>query len=293
MANGKPLFPVFLALAALWLHFFWCLVPSWRFGQYYEYGFLVPVLACGFAWRRAGMLDSVTSPPWQPGRLTDIFLAVLAALGLLALIPLRVVETGDPGWRPPIVLHGLLVTAATHLALARWRGWKVSAFFMPVSVFAWSAVPYLWQIEQGLVSHLTDLVVGLAHEVFLLGGQPVEQIGARLVLGGSAVDVTDGCSGIRSIQGLVMVGLFFGELLWLRWPRRLALVAVAVLAAILTNTGRAWYLASIQFSRGEHAARAAHDLAGHVAFAGAAVLLYLTARMLLPRARGRVVVVRR
>ena len=41
-------------LGLLWLHFFWCLVPSWRFGEYYEYGFLVPVLAFGFAWRRDG-----------------------------------------------------------------------------------------------------------------------------------------------------------------------------------------------------------------------------------------------
>jgi len=279
-----------VTLAALWLHFFWCLVPSWRFGQYYEYGFLVPLLACGFAWRRACMLDAVTSTPWQPGRLTARLLFVLAALGLLALIPLRVVETGDFIWRPPIVLHGLLVTAATHLALALWRGWKVSAFFAPVSLFAWSAVPYLWQIEQGLVHHLTGMVVGLTHEVFLLGGQPVEQIGARLVLGGRAVDVTDGCSGIRSIQSLVMAALFFGELLWLRWPARLALVGSGLAAAVVCNSGRAFYLASVQFSRGEDAAHAAHDPAGHLAFAIAALLLYLAARLLMPRARGRVVV---
>ena len=279
-----------VTLAALWLHFFWCLVPSWRFGQYYEYGFLVPVLACGFAWRRAGMLDAVTSPPWQPGRLTDRFLLAMAALGLLALIPLRVIETGDPGWRPPIVLHGLLVTAAVHLALARWRGWKVSVFFMPVSLFAWSAVPYLYQIEQGLVRHLTDMVIGLAHEVFLLVGQPVERVGTRLVLGGRAVDVTDGCSGIRSVQSLVMAALFFGELLWLRWPARLALVGTGLAAAVVFNTGRACYLASVQFARGEDAAHAAHDPAGHLAFAAAALVLYLAARLLMPRARGRVVV---
>jgi exosortase len=282
-----------VTLAALWLHFFWCLVPSWRFGQYYEYGFLVPVLALGFAWRRAGMLARVTAQPWQPGRLTRGVLLALAALGLLALIPLRVIETGDFIWRPPLVLHGLLVTTATHLALARWRGWKVSAFFMPVSVFAWSAVPYLWQIEHGLVRHLTSMVVRLTHEVFLLAGQPVERIGSRLALGGRAVDVTDGCSGIRSIQSLVMAALFFGELLWLRWPARVALLAAGLAAAVACNTGRAWYLASVQFARGEEAAHAAHDPAGHLAFVVAALLLYLAARLLMPRAAGRVVVRRR
>ena len=85
-----------VALTVLWLHFFWCLVPSWRFGQYYEYGFLVPVLAFGFAWRRAGLLDETAAvPPWQPGILTRRLLLVLAGIGLLVLIPLRIIETGD------------------------------------------------------------------------------------------------------------------------------------------------------------------------------------------------------
>ena len=279
-----------ITLAALWLHFFWCLVPSWRFGQYYEYGFLVPVLALGFVWRRAGLLNGVASAPWHPGKLADGLLIALGAMGLLALIPLRIVETGDPGWRPPIVLHGLFVTLATHLAVARWRGWKVSAFFLPVTVFAWSAVPYLWQLEQALVRHLTGMVIGLTREVFLLGGQPVERLGERLALGAQAVEVSDGCSGIRSIQSLLMAALFFGELLWLRWHGRLILVVVALGAAVLCNTGRAWYLAMVQFSKGVAAAHAAHDSAGHLAFASAALILYLAARILMPRARGRVVV---
>ena len=285
-----PALPI--ALSALWLHFFWCLVPSWRFGEYYNYGFLVPLLAFGFAWRRAGLLDRVANEPWQPGKPADGILLVLAAGALLAIIPLRVIETSVITWRPPLVFHGMLVTAATLLALARWRGWKVVGFFLPVIVFAWSAVPYFPVIENALVRHLTGLVIGLTQEVFLLGGMPVERLGERLVLGSRVVDVTDGCSGIRSIQSLLMAALFFGELLWLRWPGRLVLVGTALVAAVLCNLGRAWYLASVQFAHGEDAAHAAHDPAGHLAFAAAALALYLTARLLVPRATGRVVVKR-
>jgi exosortase len=279
-----------VTLIALWLHYWWCLVPSWRDGEYYSYGFLVPLLALGFAWRRAVLLDGLPAMPWRPGKPAGWMLVGLAAVGMLLLIPLRVIETGDPGWRPPVVLHGLIVTAATHLALARWRGWKVSAYFLPVTVFAWSAVPYLWQFEQALVRHLTHMVVGLTREVFLLGGHPVEQVGERLYQGGRAVDVTDGCSGIRSIQSLLMASLFFGELLWLHWSKRLLLVGTALVAAVLCNTGRAWYLATVQFSRGEEAAHATHDPAGHLAFAVAALALYLAARLLMPSTRGRIVV---
>ena len=87
-----------------------------------------------------------------------------------------------------------------------------------------------------------------------------------------------------------MAALFFGELLWLRWHGRMALVVTALGAAVLCNTGRAWYLATVRFSKGIDAARAVHDTAGHVAFAAAALILYLIARILMPRARGRVVV---
>ena len=280
-----------LTLITLWLHYCWCLVPSWQFGEYYNYGFLVPLLAAGFVWRRAEQIRSTTADAgWHPGKSADVALSALALLGLLALIPLRVIETGDPAWRPPLVLHGLLATVATHLALARWRGWKVAAHFLPVTLFFWSAVPYLYQVEQTLVHRLSDTVVSLTREVFLLGGHPVERLGSRLYLGARAVDVTDGCSGIRSIQSLLMAALFFGELLWLRWTARVTLVAAGLAAAILCNTGRAWYLASVQFAQGEEAARAAHDTAGHWAFAAAALALYLAARLLMPRARGRVVV---
>lgn len=244
----------------------------------------------GFAWRRAVSTDLPTQSPWEPGKLFDAALIASAAAVFIILVPLRVVETGDSGWRPPILLHAVMVTVMSHLALARWQGWKPSLFFLPVTILAWSAVPYLNFIEQGLVRNLTGWVVGFAREVFLMGGLPVEQAGERLTLGSRVVDVTDGCSGIRSIQSLVMAALFFGELLWLRWPGRLALIGTGLAAAVACNSGRAWYLASIQFSKGEEAAQAAHDPVGHIAFAISALALYLVARFLTPGAKGRVVV---
>ena len=176
--------------------------------------------------------------------------------------------------------------------MAHCWNWKVSAFFLPVTVFAWSAVPYFWQLEQLMVRQLTGWVIGITREVFLLGGHPVERMGERLTMNGQVCEVTDGCSGIRSIQSLVMASLFFGELLWLKWPGRVTLVITALAAAVLCNTGRAWHLARVQFSQGTEAVHAAHDTAGHVAFAAAALMLFVMARLLVPRAKGRVVVSR-
>ncbi len=237
---SKSSAPLFLAITALWLHFFWCLVPAWNSSEYYSYGFFVPPLFFMLAWRRNS--QPVNSPPWQPRRATVVLLGLLALVLLLGLIPLRVIQTGDPGWRPTFVLHGLIVTAASHLLLARDRGWRGSAWFLPVTILAWSAVPYIGRIEQGLIRNLTGMVIGLTREIFILGGYPVEQVGERLALGDRVVEVTGGCSGIRSIQSLVMTALFFGELLWLRAPQRLLLVGGALAAAILCNTARAFYL---------------------------------------------------
>jgi len=282
-----------LILAILWLHYFWCLVPSWRFGEYYNYGFLVPVIAFGFAWRRAGLVREQMAAQARPvDRAGNVWLLGLALLGLLFLIPLRMVEIGDPTWRPPLILHGILLTMASHWIVSRNWSWKVSAFFLPVTVFAWSAVPYFWQLEQLMVRQLTGWVIGLTQEIFLLAGHPVERMGERLTMGGNVCEVTDGCSGIRSIQSLVMAALFFGELLWLKWPGRVALVVTGLTAAVLCNAGRAWYLASVHFSKGIEAAHAAHDTAGHVAFAVAALILFVIARLLVPQPKSRVVVSR-
>lgn len=278
-----------MVAVALWAHFFWCLGPIWRDGQYYEYGFLVPFLAFGFAWRRWYERPLPESPPWIPAKGWGALLVIVAILSLVFLVPLRVIGTGDPGWRPPLLIQAVMVTLASHSLVARGHGWRISLWFLPVTVFAWSAVPYVYQVEQALVRQLTGWVIAVTQEIFLLQGVPVESMGERLVLGQNVCEVTEGCSGIRSIQSLVMAALFFGELLWLRWFARVVLVAVALAAAVACNAGRAWYLASVQFERGLDAASAIHDTAGHVAFVIAAIVLYVAARSLMPSSRGRVV----
>jgi len=112
-------------------------------------------------------------------------------------------------------------------------------------------------------------------------GKPVELRGNRLVFGEELVEVADGCSGIRSVQSLVMVALFFGELWWLTAVKRVALVLVAIACAVGVNTLRAVCLAEVHFSRGAEAADAVHDLIGHTAFFVSAGILFLVSLWML------------
>jgi len=267
-----------LALVLLWLQLFWTLVNTWRFGEYYSYGWFVPVLAAGLVWRRWQMLgpESATSPPRVAG-----WVVAVGLLGVLAIAPLRLISLADPGWRPPLLLQAVLTFGLTHLLVWQAFGRRISLGLLPVTVFAVSAVPYPWQFEQHLIRTLTGTVVGLTREVFLLTGHPVELLGERLVIGAEAVDVTDGCSGIRSLQSLIMVALFFGELLLLSLSQRLVLIGVAGACAIAVNAGRAYWLAAIHFNQGREAAAGAHDSLGHAAFGISSLVLFLAALGLL------------
>ena len=307
------------ALILLWLQLYWMLVPTWRFGEYYAYGWFVPFLAAGLVWRRWQMLvpGQHGRAPGGPGMLPETQLSssgcgsneirqasqapasspppavtapplrvagwvvVLGLLAVLAIVLLQWIATADPGWRPPLLLLALLTFGLTHFMVWQVFGRRVSLGLLPVTVFALSAVPYPWQLERHLIRTLTGTVVGLSREVFLLTGQPVELLGERLVIGSEAVDVTDGCSGIRSFQSLTMGALFFGELLLLSMPKRLVLVVVAAACAVGVNSARAYALAVIHFSQGKAAAAAAHDLVGNAAYWVSTAIVFLVALCLV------------
>lgn len=277
---------ILAAILALWLQLWWSLAPTWQHGEYYEYGWFVPPLVLFFAWRRWQELAAPEKA--GQGRL-PLWLGFAVAGTLLALPVLRAVEVADPGWRVPLLVQTGLTAGLAHFLLGKGFGWRVSWVFAPVTVFALSAVPWPWQIERLLIDRLTQFVIHLTSEIFLFFGQPVEVSGARLTMGQEVVEVTEGCSGIRSLQSLVMAALFFGELLRLAWTRRVALMALAAVCAVVVNTGRAWTLAHVQFTRGKDAAEAAHDGIGHAAFILSALLLLLSA-WLLQLKRQRVVV---
>lgn len=269
------------AIVLLWLQLYGSLVHTWRFGEYYAYGWFVPALAAALAWHRwqarvvpGGMLPVA---PLQPSR----WVWVVAAVAIVCIAPLRAVAEADPGWRPPLELHAMIVVGLTHLTLWQLLGRRVSLEMLPVTVFALAAVPYPWRFEHDLIRQLTNLVIGLTHEAFLWFGRPVELRGDQLVMGSEVVEVVGGCSGIRSLQSLVMVALCFGELWWLSLSKRVVLVGVAVACAIGVNTLRAVWLAQIHFSRGKEAAAIVHDGIGHAAFFVSAGILLLAAFWML------------
>jgi exosortase/archaeosortase family protein len=150
-------------------------------------------------------------------------------------------------------------------------------------------MPWPTVLEMRLVQNLTQGVIHTVVEVFQFSGKPVDAMGDRLVLHGTTVEVTDGCSGIRSFQSFVMATWFFAELQGLRASRALLLLAIAGGVAFVVNASRTFALASIRFGQGEDAFNRAHDTLGLLAFVLSGLVFYWVSGRLATRSSGRVV----
>src|SRR5207249_8377021 len=96
------------------------------------------------------------------------------------------------------------------------------------------------------------------------------------------VGVNEACSGIRSLQTSLMIGLLFGELKRLSVFRRVTLVACAVAMALLANFVRADFLVRIAATENLSEVGRWHDIAGYsiiaLVFVATMVIAYLLGR---------------
>ncbi len=275
LANGAVVF-----LALLWVQFFATLSASWSGSQYYEYGWFVPPLVFGLAIRNlrhrpVGDRDIRPAIPLVP--------LLLGSLPLLFL--LRIVEQFDPAWRIPLWLHGFLLLGLGYPILVRRFGYERTRSLAGVGLLALTAIPLPSFLEARAILLLTDQVMNLG--VFLCWwiGIPVSAQGHYLFLEGNVVEVAEGCSGIRSLQTMLMWVLLLGELFRLPGLSRLLLVAGGFAMAFAANVGRAVALAWLVFDHEKGVFDEWHDTVGHIAFvlsAGLTLVLAIAMDRLRP-----------
>ncbi len=272
-----------ILLVALWVPAMIAASYEWGHGEYYDYGWFVPPAALWLTlsrWRENRDPVKVPSRGWM-------------IVALVILVPwftgLRILGHADPAWRLPMGLLGLTAAAASFVWLGLTRGWHTPAGYLWIILLCLSAIPWPTVIESGIVRHLTDGVTAVAAEIFHWLGKPVEVVGDRLTLNGLTVEVTDGCSGVRSFQSFIMATWFFAELQRLNVGRTLILLVCACGAAFVINAARTFALAQIRFARGEDAFHSAHDLLGLLAFLVSGALFYFISGILSENPRRKVV----
>jgi exosortase/archaeosortase family protein len=116
----------------------------------------------------------------------------------------------------------------------------------------------------------------------MLLGTPAQVEGNLIRVTNGLVGVNEACSGIRSLQTSLMIGLLFGDVKRLSVLRRLALVVCAAVIALLANFVRAVFLVQIAATENLSEVSRWHDIAGYsiiaLVFVGTMALAYLLGR---------------
>jgi exosortase len=301
--------------ATLWLVLWWHLSGEWSVNDQYSYGWFVPLFAIVLFWLRwedrpqAGKLgarslefgeqriensDQITNneePITNNAKARPIAIGI-AIVALLLLFPIRLFEIGNPDWRPLSWLHALCAVAITLAFL--WsvggRPW-LRHFAFPV-VFTLIAVPWVSPIEQPIVQGLMRIVAAISTETVAIFGIPARLEGHLIRIPDGLVGVNEACSGVRSLQTSLMIGLLFGELKRLSILRRVVLVIAAAAIAFLGNCIRAFFLVWVAATKDITAANRWHDFAGYgivfLVFVGSLILAAILGRGKLESKKAKV-----
>ena len=246
-------------MLAAWVALWDRLRIDWSVNDQYAYGWFVPPLALAlFAlrWRD----QPVPQPPAAPRSKWPLALA--AGAGLALLLPVRLIEESNGDWRLIAWAHALILSGVT-LTILAWCGGRRWAwhFAFPVG-FLLLALRWPSGLEHALIQGLQQHVAALTAGGMTLLGIPAEQAGNLIRVRDQTVGVNEACSGIRSLQTVLMAGLFLGELSRMSWRRRAALLAGGVVVALAANVFRSSLLVWIAAQHGTAALEKFHDTAG-------------------------------
>ena len=285
----------FLFLAVLWFGLCRELSSEWSVNEQYNFGWFVPFFALYLFWLRwqdrpeavaalserrnhAAITTTVGDRRYRKKRIA----ALIAIAALLLLLPVRLFEIANPEWRLLAWIHAGVVVSLTLLLIwsAGGKAW-LCHFAFPVA-FIFVAVPWPTTLETPVIQGLMRSVARVAAEAAMLLGTPAQVEGNLIRVSNGLVGVNEACSGIRSLQTSLMIGLLFGELKRLSVVRRVVLVACAVAIALLANFVRAVFLVRIAATENLSEVGRWHDIAGYtivaLVFAATLGFAYLLGR---------------
>jgi exosortase len=284
---SRERFPLAFALGVLFfaaVGFGLCreLSGEWLVNEQYSFGWFVPFFALYLFWLRWQDRPPPEIPDPKSQARNNWIAALLAVPALFALLPVRLFEIANPEWRLLAWVHAASVVTLTLLLIWRTGGsaW-LRHFAFPVA-FIFVAAPWPTAVETPIIQGLMRIVAHVAAETAMLLGTPAQVEGNLIRVTNGLVGVNEACSGIRSLQTSLMIGLLLGELRRLSATRRVVLVAGAIGIALFANFFRAVFLVMVAATENLSEVTRWHDVAGYtilvVVFLGTMGLAYLLAR---------------
>ena len=167
--------------------------------------------------------------------------------GLKALVP--------AGWWPALALVGAgalawLAGSAAGVGLARHLGLVVMlqgsaiavlgpnvarGLFFPLAYMIF-LVPFGEGLEGPLQAFTVEMVMGLLH----LAGVPASVDGVLITIPNGYLEVAEACSGAKFVIAMIAYGTLVANVCFVRWSRRAAFMALALVVPVLANGVRAF-----------------------------------------------------
>ena len=268
---GRPFLLVFLALAfsiAIAIVAFHqtlqALVATWTQSESYGHGLFILPLALVMAWRRRRGLSAPIGP--------SISALVLVASGCALWL------VGEAGGALVVKQFGfVLVFQGIVATLLGWPAARTLAFPL---LYLFLMVPF----GEGLVPHLRDLAAWLVAAGLRLIGVPVYIEGTHLMTPVGSFVIADACAGLRFTLPIFALALFYADLMYQAWPRRLLFLAIAMVVTIIANAARALLIILVAEWRGFDSAMVADHLTYGWGFLSAIMIgLFLFGLLLRPK----------
>jgi exosortase len=201
----------------------------------------------------------------------------------LVLAALQPVVISNADWRMVPAIAAVCGAALTLAVVFLTGGFPwLKHFAFPVLFFL-VAVPWPRPQENAIMSWLMSHNTGLCVEALHWLGYAAEQRGNLIAIPGSLLGVEEACSGIRSLQSMIMVSLAVGEFFRLSAARRILLLVLGVGAALAGNSIRSLTLSVAACKNGAGAVETIHDGTGLAVLAGASVVVLLAGRWMAPK----------
>jgi exosortase len=214
-----------LAAAVVFLHAhtLLSLATRWYSEADNTYGFFVPLVSLFLVWRMRARLLEMEMRPARWG----------AIIVLLAILGQFLGVATDVGYLQGISLIGLI--AGLVILLGGWKLFRIMAF--PI-LYLILMVPLPGSVFSAIASPLQGIASRCSVALLELLRIPAVRSGNVFSLSGISLEVAEACSGLRSLIGLLSMGILLGYLIMPRLWERLALAFSAIPIAVAANVIR-------------------------------------------------------
>lgn len=261
-------------MAIAWAPLLWRLGRMWGSETEQLYGHGVPVLVAWLLWRRRGEWACA-----RAGRSSRGAAALAAGGGVLMAAGVLALEA-NPLWPRAAWLAAAGALAMSCGVVARAHGLAAARAVAPVLALMLTALKWPAFVHEPVMGWLMRTNAMIAAELSSLFGAPAVVAGNVIEVAGGLVGVDEACSGLRSLQTVVMMAFFLGEQQRMRAGRRLVLLAGSVVAAMAANVVRTAVLTWLFANRGVEAEERWHDFAGLAALVLTVLCVWLLAERL-------------